>query len=143
MAEKSYADRDVVDKLGIKPGMRIRILGSVPSELVTRVRKVEDVELVEEADEAPADVILFELPDLSDAKAALARLRKGIVPHGAIWVLTQKKGRPGYVRQDQLIPLGKAVGLVDNKIAGVDEETSAIRFVIPLAQREKPKGPID
>jgi hypothetical protein len=142
MAEKSYAHRDVVDKLGIKPGMRVRILGSVPSELADRVRKIEDVEIVKDEGEEPAHVVLFALLELSDAKPALARLRKGIVPEGAIWVLTRKKGQPNHIRQESLIPLGKAVGLVDNKVAGVDEETSAIRFVIPLAQREKPKPPL-
>ena len=141
MAEKSYAHRDVVEKLGIKPGMRVRILGSVPSELVDRVRKIEDVEIVD-SDEDPAHVVLFALIELSDAKSALARLRKGIVPEGAIWVLTRKKGQPHHIRQETLIPLGKAVGLVDNKVASVDDETSAIRFVIPVAQREKPKPPL-
>ncbi len=141
MAEKSYAHRSMVEKLGIKPGMRVRTLGSVPGDLLDQVREVEDVEIVDADHEEPAHVVLFALLEQSDAKPALARLRKGIVPEGAIWVLTRKKGQSNHIRQESLIPLGKAVGLVDNKVAGVDDETSAIRFVIPLAQREKPKPP--
>lgn len=137
MAEKSYADRSNVDKLGIKPGMRVRAEGDVPEELLEQIRAIEGVEIGDA--EAPAHILLARLTSLSDAKPTLARLRKGIVPAGSIWVLTAKKGRPDYVKQEALIPLGKAVGLVDNKIASVDEGTSAIRFVIPLAQREKPK----
>jgi hypothetical protein len=139
MTEKSYADRSIVDKLGIKPGMRVRADGGVPDELLEQVRAIEDVEIVDADMETPVHVLLVRLTSLSDAKPTLARLRKGIVPAGSIWVLTAKKGRPDYVKQETLIPLGKAVGLVDNKIASVDEGTSAIRFVIPLAQREKPK----
>jgi hypothetical protein len=139
MVEKSYADRDVVDKLGIKPGMRLRVEGPVPRDLLERVRGVEEVEVVAPDHDEPVHVALFRLTALAEAKPTLARLRKAIVPAGAIWVLTAKKGRPDYVKQEALIPLGKAVGLVDNKIAAIDEATSALRFVIPLAQREKPK----
>ena len=141
MAEKSYAHRDLLDKLGIKPGMRVILEGAVPRELAERVRGMEEVEAVG-AGEGDAHVVLYRLPDAASAKHDLARLRKAIVPHGAIWVLTAKKGAPDYVKQETLIPLGKAVGLVDNKIASVDDATSAIRFVIPLAQRERAKpGP--
>ena len=141
MAETSYAHRDVLQKLGIKPGMRVAIEGPVPDELTERVRSLEEVEVVDTGSET-AHVVLYRLTDLGDAKPALARLRKSIVPHGAIWVLTSRKGAPDYVKQETLIPLGKAVGLVDNKIASVDEATSAIRFVIPLAQRDRVKpGP--
>jgi len=139
MAEKSYADRDVLDKLGIKPAMRVRAEGPVPHELLERVRGVEDVEIVAPDHDEPVHVALLRISALSEAKTMLARLRKAIVPAGAIWVLTARKGSPDYIRQEALIPLGKAVGLVDNKIARIDDATSAIRFVIPLAQREKPK----
>lgn len=139
MAEKSYADRDVLDKLGIRAGMRVRVEGPVPHELLERIRRVEDVEVVAADREPPVHVAVFRLSALSEAKPVLARLRKAIVPAGAIWVLTARKGSPDYVKQEALIPLGKAVGLVDNKSASIDDATSGIRFVIPLAQREKPK----
>jgi hypothetical protein len=139
MMEKSYADRDVLDKLGIRAGMRVRTEGPVPPELVERIRAVEDVEIVTPDGGEPVHVAVLRLSALSEAKPILARLRKAIVPAGAIWVLTGKKGASDYVRQESLIPLGKAVGLVDNKSASIDEATSGIRFVIPLAQREKPK----
>ena len=37
--------------------------------------------------------------------------------------------------RETLIPIGKRAGLVDNKTCSVDEETSAIRFVIPRDRR--------
>lgn len=141
LVEKSYAHRDVIDKLGIRPGMRVRFEGPLPADLAERVRTQDEVEVVE-TDGVPAHVVLFRLTEASAAKSSLARLRRAIVADGAIWVLTAKKGAPDYVRQESLIPLGKAVGLVDNKVASIDEATSAIRFVIPLAQRERVKpGP--
>jgi hypothetical protein len=141
MAETSYAHRDLLQKLGIKPGTRVAFEGAIPPELAERVRSTEGVEVVDPA-AGSLHIILLSLTDLGDAKPTLARLRKAIVPHGAIWVLTAKKGAPDYIKQETLIPLGKAVGLIDNKIASVDDATSAIRFVIPIAQRERVKpGP--
>ena len=136
MAEKSYADRDVLDKLGVREGMRILLEGDVPEPLGTRLAEREAIELLAEPDGDPVNLVLFCPQDPSRAKAELAELRTRIAADGAIWVLTPKRGQPGYVRQEALIPQGKAVGLVDNKVCSVDETTSAMRFVIPVAWRD-------
>jgi hypothetical protein len=140
MAEKSYAHRDVLDKLGVKDGMRILVVGSVPGDLRSRLAGRSAVELLEDPDGDPVNLVLFAPADGSRVKNDLAEHRARIAPDGAIWVLTPKRGQPGYVRQQALIPQGKAVGLVDNKICSVDETTSAIRFVIPVAWREHGSG---
>lgn len=143
MAATSDTDRDLLDRLGVREGMRIRLIGSVPADLATRLEQRDDVEVeTGEPDDsaAPAHLVLWRLPSLADAKPVLARLRKAIAADGGIWVLTGRRGSPDHVPQARLIPLGKAVGLVDDRICSVDPQTSAIRFVIPRAQREK-QGP--
>ena len=139
MAEKSYAHRDVLDKLGVVEGHRVLIEGPVPAALVRRMERERSVvRLPPGRGRAPgqsADLVLFRLTDSAAAEADLRRLRERIVPDGAIWVLTAKRGRPDYVMQETLIPLGKRAGLVDNKTCSVDDETSAIRFVIPRDRR--------
>ncbi|HUP00619.1 MAG TPA: DUF3052 family protein [Gemmatimonadota bacterium] len=137
-AEKSYADRDVLDKLGIRDGMRIRLSGAVPAQLRERIAGRDAVDMVLEDDAQPVNLVLVALDEGSASRAAFAELRRQIVPDGAVWALTPKRGSPGYVKQESLIPLGKGAGLVDNKICSVDDATSAIRFVIPVAQRERP-----
>lgn len=136
MAEKSYAHRDVLDKLGVKDAMRILLAGDVPEPLRSRLSDRSGVELLEKTDDEPVHLVLFAPADVSRVKTDLAELRSRIAPDGAIWVLTPKRGQPGYVRQEALIPQGKAVGLVDNKICSVDETMSGMRFVIPVAWRE-------
>lgn len=131
MAQKSYAHRDVLDKLGIVDGARVRAVGPVPGTLLERVEARPGVTLAGGDDPAPVDVILFRLTPSDDPGPALAGLKRMIVAGGGIWVLTAKRGRPGYVPQPDLIPLGEPAGLVDNKVCSVDDETSAIRFVIP------------
>ena len=136
MVEKSYADRDVLDKLGLKDGMRVLLEGEVPESLRSRLGERDGVEVVERTDDDPANLVLFAPADAARVKSELADLRSRITTDGAIWVLTPKRGQPGYVRQEALIPQGKVVGLVDNKICSVDDKTSGMRFVIPVAWRE-------
>jgi hypothetical protein len=140
MAEKSYADRDLLDKLGVKDGMRVLLAGPVPQDLRVRLAERSAVELLEKPDDDPVNLVLFAPADGSRVKVVLADHRGRITADGAIWILTPKRGQPGYVRQEALIPQGKAVGLVDNKICSVDETTSAMRFVIPVAWREHGSG---
>jgi hypothetical protein len=140
MAEKSYADRDLLDKLGVKDGMRILLAGLVPQDFRARLAERSAVELLDKPDEDPVNLVLFAPADGSRVKADLADHRSRITADGAIWVLTPKRGQPGYLRQEALIPQGKAVGLVDNKICSVDETTSGMRFVIPVAWRDHESG---
>lgn len=140
MAEKSYAGRDVLDKLGVKEGMRILLQGDLPESLRSRLAEREGMEILEEPDDDPVNLVLFAPADPSRARTGLADLRSRIAPDGAIWVLTPKRGQASYVRQEALIPQGKAVGLVDNKICSVDETTSGMRFVIPVAWRDHGGG---
>lgn len=140
MAGKSYADRDLLDKLGVRDGMRVLLAGDVPKHLRSRLAERSALEIVERADDDPVNLVLFAAADGSRVKAELAGHRARLTADGAIWILTPKRGQPGYVRQEVLIPQGKAVGLVDNKICSVDESTSAIRFVIPVAWREHGSG---
>lgn len=140
MAEKSYAHRDLLDKLGVKDGMRILLVGDVPKDLRSRLAERSAIELLEKLDDDPVNLVLFAPADGSRVKAELADCRSRIAADGAVWVLTPKRGQPGYLRQEALIPQGKAVGLVDNKICSVDDTTSGMRFVIPIPWRDHGAG---
>jgi hypothetical protein len=70
----------------------------------------------------------------------LAELREGIVPAGGIWVFTAKRDQRSasgmaYLNHADLIPLGLAAGLLDNKICSVSDTESALRFVIRKKDR--------
>jgi len=105
MPEKDYSHRSAVDKLGIQPGAAVRVVGV-------------------SAKSAPT----------------LMELRAGIVEHGGIGVITAKRAQHsasglGYLNQSDVIPLGLAAGLVDNKSCSVNEQESGLRFVIRKADR--------
>lgn len=134
MSHREYGDRDVLDKLGIKPG---HVLAFVHEELLdhdlcTRAldrgrRQVGTDELV--------NVVLIGADSSIDVTRHLSDWRGRIVPDGSIWVLTPKRGLKGYINQTALIPWGLAAGLVDNKVCSVSSSTSAMRFVIRRRDR--------
>lgn len=78
-------------------------------------------------------IILVE--SLDEARAAFERYRPRLDDAGYLWVVTRKRGRDGYLNQMGLVPLAKRLGLIDNKTCSIDDERSAIRFVVPRALR--------
>ena len=136
MAERDYSHRDVVDKLGIKPGFAVAFAEEpLVVDTSLRERVLERTGRPEAADDEPVDVVLIGADDSTNATATLARWRARIDQAGGIWLLTPKRGQPGYVDQRDLILAGPGAGVVDNKICSVSDTLSAMRFVIRKADR--------
>ena len=136
--ERDYSHRDVVDKLGIKPGFAVAF-ESNPCEIDAGLRERALAKTGRDpASEAePVDVVLIGADASTDVHAVLTAWRSRIDPAGGIWLLTPKRGQPGYVDQRDLILAGPDAGLVDNKICSVDDRTSAMRFVIRRTDRTR------
>jgi ligand-binding sensor domain-containing protein len=135
MPEKDYSHRDVTDKLGLKPGFVVRAVGKGNKDLLARARE-KIGRAVSRSAKTPADVILYWPKSAAEIIGTLVELKTAIVPNGGIWVVTAKRGLPGHINQDSIIPLGLAAGLVDNKICSLSDEESAMRFVIRKSERK-------
>jgi hypothetical protein len=133
-----YAAKDVTDKLGIKPGHAVRVVGAGDPELIARARAKAGRDLAGEDEKA---VVVLYWPAAPDEITATLRALKGaIAAAGGIWVISSKRGKVGpggapYLPDQILIPLGLDAGLVDNKICSVSEQESAMRFVIRRSDR--------
>ena len=136
MAEKDFSHRDVVDKLGIKPGFAVAFDAAplpIPDDLKARV--FARVGRDPTAEDEPVDAVLVGADASTDVEAVLKRWRKRLDQAGGIWLLTPKRGQPGYVDQTELILAGPAAGVVDNKTCSVSDTISGIRFVIRKVDR--------
>ncbi len=131
-----YAAKDVLDKLGVKPGDAVLVAGRPDPDLVARARK--------KAGRPPAragelaDVVLYWPRSESEVTPRLRALRKRIVEVGGIWVISAKRGQERTGRPylaSEVIALGLAAGLVDNKICSVSVSDTAMRFVIRRSDR--------
>jgi hypothetical protein len=131
MAEKTYAHRLLLDKLGVREGARVSVVGiedrKFLSELRTRTRDVSRNKAKPETD------MVFLGVDLPLDMAAMSNLRGAIKPDGAVWVVF-RKGRKDFNEND-VLRLGLETGLVDVKVVRFSETHSALKFVIRKAER--------
>jgi len=121
------------NKLGIKPGLSVRLYGAFDTGLMDDLR---DVEIV--AGKAKADLIFLAAPD----RAALAQIPKiaaALKPAAALWVVYPKGVLA--IREIEVIDAGRAAGLKDTKVAAFSPTHTALRFVIPVAARKVQSEP--
>jgi hypothetical protein len=133
-----YAAKDVTDKLGVKPGHAVRVVGAGDPALLERVRARAGRDLA--GDGERADLVFYWPASAEEITVTLRALRSVIAPSGGIWVVSSKRGKAGpggapYLPDQVLIPLGLAAGLVDNKICAVSDRETAMRFVIRRSDR--------
>lgn len=69
----------------------------------------------------------------------LPLLKKELVDNGMIWVSWPKKASkvPTDITEDVIRNFALQIGLVDIKVCAVDATWSALKLVIPVAQRKK------
>jgi len=131
-----YAAKDVVDKLGVKPGDAVLFEGKKDPGLVKRIRAKAGRPPARPSE--PVDVAVYWPSSAQEITERLRQMRLRLVPAGGIWVVSAKRGqdRPGrpYLGND-VITLGLASGLVDNKICSISDTETAMRFVIRRADR--------
>ena len=124
--------RPLLDKLGLKPGQKVSIIGLDDRSFVEQLRD-RSID-VSSRPRKNSDFIFFCLDDRRDLPH-LARLRGYLKPAGAIWVLWPK-GRKEF-REDDIRAFGPEAGLVDVKVVAFSQTLSAIKMVIPVSLRPK------
>ena len=134
-AAEKWADqinnpKSLLDKLGVKNGQSIAVVGIEDEEFLRDLRE----RAPEYASKPPknADIVFYQADRPADLKE-LKKLKSSIRPDGAIWVVSPKK-RPE-IADVVVIAAGKAAGLVDVKVARFSETYTALKFVIPKDQR--------
>ena len=131
-----YSGKPLVAKLGIKPDTRIAILdaprgydgvlGKLPQRVTRRATVV-----------SPLDFIQF----FTDQKRVLERrfpaLERALAPAGMLWISWPKKasGVTTDLTEDVIRVIGLAHGLVDVKVAAVDDVWSGLKFVRRVKDR--------
>ena len=111
------------DKLGIKPGSAVRLIGDFDADFT---KELAACELVTKA----ADLIFYLAPD----RKALARIpRSSLKRAGALWIVYPKGVQT--IRELEVIEAGRAAGLKDVKVASFSATHTALKFVIPVQDR--------
>ncbi len=121
-----YSKRSLLDKLGVKPGMRIAFVGAPETYAPGALPASVDVTL-----DPPLDLIQVFVRDFAALDADFDRLAALLKPNGMLWVSWYKKaaGIPTDLDENIIREYGLAHGLVDVKVIAVDAQWSGLKFV--------------
>lgn len=114
-------------KLGLKPGMRLAL--DAPPE-GWRLADPPDGLLAPDED-GTADVVIAFFPAAAGIGARLPALARRVFPAGAVWALWPRRaaGHVSDVTDHVVRSCALDLGLVDVKVAAVDEDWSGLRLV--------------
>jgi hypothetical protein len=130
-ADKIRNPKSRLDKLGVTPGMRVAIVGTLDDDAF-RKELADRVDTVAVRPRRGSDIIFFAAHRTKDLDR-LATFARSLAPTGAIWVI-RPKGVATISEQD-VLARGRAAGLVDTKVVRFSDTHTAEKFVIPVARR--------
>ena len=131
-----YSGKPLVQKLGIKSEMRIAIVnaprgyGRVLGKLPERVVRKASVG-------GPLDFVQLFTAEKRELERRFGELARALAPAGMLWISWPKKasGVTTDLTEDVIRAIGLAHGLVDVKVAAVDEVWSGLKFVRRVKDR--------
>jgi hypothetical protein len=130
-----YSGTPLAQKLGIKPGGRVLLLGAPDSfELDAPLAKTTTALRGKE----PFDVAVVFLHAKADVKKRFKEVSPRMTQEGGLWLAWPKKASkiPTDVTENLLREVILPTGWVDNKVCAIDERYSGLRFVLRKEKRK-------
>lgn len=127
-AAASWADaiahpKTRLDKLGVKPGMRVAILNVADDALAGELAGRDAAPI---HDLANLDILFYGADSLAELDR-IPELIPALADKGALWICS-RKGKTAALKDVEIMVAAKAHGLVDNKVVGFSETLTALRF---------------
>jgi hypothetical protein len=138
-AGQAQDQRDLTEKLGIKPGHVVQEIGyddDCDEALRDSVVALEGAELVDEDyDDVVDGVLLWWRDGDGDLVDALVDALTPLADGGYILLLTPKTGRDGHVEPSEIGEAAPTAGLSQTSTVSAGRNWSASRLVAPKARR--------
>ena len=136
-----YSGTPLPRKLGIAPGKRVAFV-SAPDGFRETLGELPEGATVRSRPRGPLDVIVFFTTSRAGLERRIGALQRALDPAGGLWVAWPK--RASKVQTDMTEDVVREValprGLVDNKVAAIDDTWSGLRLVIREANRPGARG---
>ena len=119
--DRGYSGTPLPRKLGIKEGSEVLITAEGDSQRLA----------------GPYDVIVLFAQSRSEVGRRYGKLAAKLEPNGRLWIGWPKRssGIPTDITENSLREIILPSGLVDNKVAAIDERWSGLQFVVRLKDR--------
>ena len=131
-----YSGTPLPQKLGIKPGSRVLLIGAPEEFLPVDLGPLEAVTVLRRAS-PPVDVAVAFAVTRDELARRFTAAQQALAADGGLWVAYPKKASkvPTELDFDVVQRFGLDAGLVDNKSCAVTEVWSGLRFVVRVADR--------
>jgi hypothetical protein len=129
--EKILHPKSRIEKIGLKPGAKISLLGSFEADFLAELKPLAGSTAKDKV-AADCDVIFFAADSLNEL-SQVAHVAKSVKGATALWIV-YPKGQKNITEND-VIAAGRKTGLKDVKVVGFSSTHTALKFVIPLDER--------
>lgn len=132
-----YSKKSLVEKLGIKGGLKVTILNSPANYSHTLGKLPGNVAVMKNLGER-LDFIQFFTKESKELRSKFPSLKRALLQNGILWISWPKGSSKVKTDLNENIvrEIGLGNGLVDVKIAAVDEIWSGLKFVYRLKDRK-------
>ncbi len=136
MSPAGYSGTPLTKKLGIEAGAAVAFLNA-PEDFAETLGDMPDGVTERRRLLGPLDVIVFFTVRRADLERRIERLKAALDPTGRLWIAWPKRASKVEtdMTEDVVRDVALPLGLVDNKVAAIDETWSGLQLVIRRALR--------
>jgi hypothetical protein len=120
------------EKLGVKPGIHVSLLGDFDPDFFRELRAATK-NVYEGKFDATSDLIFLSVNSAKNLAPALNKAAKSIKGATALWIVYPKGQKE--ITEIDVLSSGRKAGLKDVKIVGFSPTHTALKFVVPLDKR--------
>ena len=119
----AYSQTQLEPKLGVREATTMLLIGA-PEGFGKALRRAELVE------EGPAQIVMLFVPDSATLAAQFQPAKRAVSPGGSLWICWPKKtsGVQSDLGEREVHGYAMHRGLVDFKVAAIDQTWSGLRF---------------
>jgi len=129
--EKILHPKSRTEKLGVKPGAKVSLVGGFDAGFLTEIGKL--TKSVSKSKVAADSEWIFFRADSKEDLGALPKISKSMKGAAALWIVYPKGQK--HITENDVLAAGRKTGLKDLKVVGFSTTHTALKFVIPLSQR--------
>lgn len=132
-----YPGTPLAKKLGIRDGCRVAVVAA-PDGFAATLELPARCRLRTQA-RGRLDVVVFFVTRRAELARRFSVMQRGLEDDGGLWIAWPKRtsGVATDLGESSVRTIGLDHGLVDNKVAAIDDTWSGLRFVYRLVDRER------
>ena len=129
--EKILHPKTRIEKIGVKPGEKISLLGSFEADFLAELDPLAG-SVTKGKVAADSNTIFFAADSLKEL-SAVAKIAKSLKGATALWIVYPKGQKS--ITENDVIAAGRKTCLKDVKVVGFSATHTALKFVLPLTKR--------